>query len=141
LAVFLSEQVPGSVGGDTGGDWDAAEDRPRTLLASRTEIAAGELAAFTDGWMVEPVGSTAYKLARIAHRRGDLYVSRTPKSEWDVCAGVLLVQEAGGVATDLDGGPFRFNGADPYVHGMVATSDPGLHGEVRTLMRRKANGG
>jgi myo-inositol-1(or 4)-monophosphatase len=100
-----------------------------TVLASRTEIAAGEFAGLGEGWQVEPVGSTAYKLARVAAGRGDVYLSRGPKSEWDVCAGVLLVQEAGGLVTDLRGREPRFNGADPYVHGILA-ANAALHGMV-----------
>ncbi|NJD09365.1 MAG: hypothetical protein FIB01_02610 [Gemmatimonadetes bacterium] len=37
-----------------------------------------------------------------------------------VCAGALLVQEAGGVVTDLLGASLGYNRADPYVHGIVA---------------------
>jgi myo-inositol-1(or 4)-monophosphatase len=93
-----------------------------TMLASRSEIAAGEFDPFHGGWRLEPVGSTAYKLARIAAGRGDAFLSRGPKSEWDICAGVLLVTEAGGRVTDLAGGEPRFNGADSYVHGILATN-------------------
>jgi myo-inositol-1(or 4)-monophosphatase len=94
----------------------------RTMLASRSEIAAGEFAGFAGDWQVEPVGSTAYKLARIAAGSGDVFLSRGPKSEWDICAGVLIVREAGGRATDLSGAEPSFNGADPYVHGILATN-------------------
>jgi myo-inositol-1(or 4)-monophosphatase len=102
---------------------------PTTLLASRTEIQAGEFAGFDEQWQVEPVGSTAYKLARIAAGRGDVFLSRGPKSEWDICAGVLLVQEAGGLATDVRGAELRFNQAAPYVHGILASNEV-LHAAV-----------
>jgi myo-inositol-1(or 4)-monophosphatase len=93
-----------------------------TMLASRSEIAAGEFEPFHDTWRVEPAGSTAYKLAGVAAGHGDAFVSRGPKSEWDICAGVLLVSEARGRATDIAGRDLTFNGADPYVHGIVATN-------------------
>lgn len=92
------------------------------LLASRSEIAAGEFDPFAGEWRVEPTGSTAYKLARIAAGVGDVFLSRGPKSEWDVCAGELLVEEAGGRATDLDGSEFRYNRPDPQVHGVLASN-------------------
>jgi len=97
------------------------------LLASRSEIAAGEFDPFHGGWVLRPTGSTAYKLARLAAGAGDVFLSRGPKSEWDVCAGVLLVEEAGGRATDLAGGELRYNRPDPHVKGILATNGR-LHG-------------
>jgi myo-inositol-1(or 4)-monophosphatase len=101
---------------------NGAIDDQLKMLASRSEIAAGEFDPFHGGWRIEPVGSTAYKLARIAAGSADAYLSRGPKSEWDICAGVLLVAEAGGRVTDLSNREPRFNGADPYVHGLIATN-------------------
>jgi myo-inositol-1(or 4)-monophosphatase len=93
------------------------------LVASRSEVAAGELEPFGDDWDIAVVGSTAYKLARVAAGEADGYLSRGAKSEWDVAAGVLLVQEAGGRATELDGTPARFNRPLPVLRGIVAAGD------------------
>ncbi|CAN5719363.1 3'(2'),5'-bisphosphate nucleotidase CysQ [soil metagenome] len=109
-------------------------DAQGTLLASRTEISAGDFAAFADGWRIEPVGSTAYKLARVAAADGVAFVSRGPKSEWDICAGVLIVTEAGGSVTDMTGAEPHFNRRDPYVHGIIAANRT-LHA---VLLRRVA---
>jgi myo-inositol-1(or 4)-monophosphatase len=92
------------------------------MLASRSEIAAGEFDPFHGGWRITPTGSTAYKLARVAAGAGDVFLSRGPKSEWDVCAGGLLVQEAGGRATDLDGRELGYNRPDPAVWGILASN-------------------
>lgn len=46
----------------------------------------------------------------------------------DVAAGVLLVEEAGGVVTDVDGG------ADVIFGGSVVTGAPGLQRELRALV-------
>jgi myo-inositol-1(or 4)-monophosphatase len=112
-----------------------SEDQ-RVLLASRSEIAAGEFDPFHGGWRIRPVGSTAYKLARLAAGDGDVFLSRGPKAEWDVCAGALLVAEAGGRATDLRGEELRYNRPDPRVYGILATNGR-LHayvlGVVETL--------
>jgi myo-inositol-1(or 4)-monophosphatase len=90
------------------------------LLASRGEIRDREVEPFLAEWDVAPLGSTAYKLARVAAGEADGFVSRGPKSEWDIAAGVLLVTEAGGRVTDLDGRPPRFNQPLPEVGGIVA---------------------
>lgn len=109
-------------------------DNDPTMLASRSEIAAGEFDPFRGAWRIEPAGSTAYKLAGVSAGQGEAFVSRGPKSEWDICAGVLLVTEAGGRATDLHGAAPTFNREDPYVHGILATNEM-LHDAVLTKIR------
>lgn len=111
----------------------AAGARP-SLLASRTEIGRGELEPFAEAWTIEPLGSTAYKLAGVAAGLGAAFISLGPKSEWDVAAGGLIVEEAGGLATDLRGSRLRYNRPDPYVHGIVCAAR-GPHG---TLLERIA---
>lgn len=106
-----------------------------TLLASRSERGSGEFEPFEDDWAIREVGSTAWKMAGAAMGRG-AYISRGPKSEWDVAAGVLIVAEAGGRATDLQGDPIAFNRREPYVHGVVAArpeSHARLLARARTL--------
>lgn len=105
------------------------------LLASRSEIRAGEFDPFHGGWRVSPLGSTAYKLARVATAEGDVFVSRGPKSEWDVCAGALIVEEAGGRATDLKGRVLRYNRPDPRVYGIMASNGK-LHAYVAAIVGR-----
>jgi myo-inositol-1(or 4)-monophosphatase len=94
----------------------------RTVLASRSEMRGGELAFFADRWTLEPLGSCAYKMVKVADGRGDVFVSRSAKSEWDVAAASLIVAEAGGRATDARGGELRFNRPDPHVAGIAVTN-------------------
>ena len=56
-------------------------------------------------------------------------MSLAPKNEWDVCAGVLLAEEAGARVTDLDGRPFVFNQPDPLRNGVIA-ANPSLYAEL-----------
>lgn len=91
------------------------------ILASRTEVKRGEFEPFGD-WDVVPIGSIEYKLALIAAGEAAVTLSRGPKHEWDVCAGALLVEEAGGVATDVLGEPLRFNQAFPKTRGVLAAA-------------------
>jgi myo-inositol-1(or 4)-monophosphatase len=92
------------------------------VIASRTEISRNQFDPFA-GWFKEirPVGSIAWKLACIACGEGDLNISVAPKNEWDVCAGDLLVREAGGAYLDFAGAPRSYNQADPLIGaGMAA---------------------
>ena len=99
----------------------AHRDRP-TLLASRSEIGRGELEPFRSAYDIVPLGSTAYKMMRVAAGEADAFLSRGPKSEWDLCAAVVIVSEAGGRVTDSEGKRLSFNRPDPSVHGVIATS-------------------
>ncbi len=92
------------------------------VLASRSEVKRGEFQPFDDVAVIHPVGSIAYKLALVAAGRADATWSLGPKNEWDIAAGVLLVQEAGGQVFDKTRRPFIFNQPNTLVNGIVATS-------------------
>jgi len=105
------------------------------VIASRTEISRDQFAPY-DGWFAElrPVGSIAWKLACVACGDGDLNISVAPKNEWDVCAGDLLVREAGGIYVDFEGATRRYNQPDPLIDkGMAA----GPHALVERFFERQ----
>ncbi len=79
-------------------------------------------------------GAAALNLCYVAAGRLDGFWER-PLQPWDVAAGALIVSEAGGTVTALEGGPF-----DVYDHQVLATNGV-LHGPMseviaRTVMRR-----
>jgi myo-inositol-1(or 4)-monophosphatase len=89
------------------------------------------------GLTVIPIAGMAYKLARVAAGMDDGVVSVKPRTEWRTCAGVALVQAAGGQATLLDGSPIVFNRADPEQPlGMVAAG-PKLHPVLLARLQAK----
>jgi len=103
------------------------------MIASRTEISRDKFAAH-DGWFkeIKPVGSIAWKLACVACGDGDLNVSLAPKNEWDVCAGDVLVREAGGVYVAFDGTQRLYNQSDPLIETFMAAGPPALITAFRT---------
>jgi myo-inositol-1(or 4)-monophosphatase len=105
------------------------------LLASRSEIKRGEFELFEPFARIRPCGSIAYKLALVAAGMADATFSLGPKNEWDIAAGVLLVNESGGNATDRTGAPFTFNQRSTLVDGIVATTRDALE-PVRMLIEQ-----
>ncbi|HEX2093779.1 MAG TPA: 3'(2'),5'-bisphosphate nucleotidase CysQ [Longimicrobiaceae bacterium] len=97
-------------------------DDRRLVLASRSEIRRGEFDPFHQGWTVHPLGSTAYKMVKVADRTGDVFLSRGSKSEWDVCGADVIVSEAGGRVTDARGEALRYNQPRPLVRGVIASN-------------------
>ena len=49
-------------------------------------------------------------------------------SPWDIAAGILLVREAGGRVTDIDGGDAMFT------KGSVIAANEVIHGKVRAAL-------
>jgi myo-inositol-1(or 4)-monophosphatase len=110
------------------------------VIASRTEISRSQFAPY-EGWFRElrPVGSIAWKLACIASGEGDLNVSVAPKNEWDVCAGDILVREAGGIYVDFDGATRVYNQARTLIDAGMAAGPPPL--VEAFLVRERQRGG
>jgi myo-inositol-1(or 4)-monophosphatase len=97
------------------------------LLSSRTEQSRGQVDAWKDVVReVRPVGSVALKLALVAAGRGDVWLSMAPKNEWDVCAGHLLVREAGGTFQTRALGEPRYNQAELLLQPPMAAGPPAL---------------
>jgi myo-inositol-1(or 4)-monophosphatase len=97
------------------------------MLSSRTEMKRGQVDRFKEWFAkIDPVGGAAFKLALVASARGDLWVSTAPKSEWDVCAGDVLVREAGGVFVTLDAGQRVYNQSDVLLQPLMLAGPPAL---------------
>ena len=108
------------------------------VMASRSEDKRGEWEPFKPYCHVELTGSVAFKLAELSVGNGDATFTLTPKNEWDICAGTILVEEAGGKVTGLEGEPLVFNRRSPLRPGMVASNGL-LHDGLMALI--EAHGG
>lgn len=64
--------------------------------------------------------SLAYRMCLVASGRFDAMLTLRPTWEWDVAAGTLIVEEAGGYALDQSGEPLKFNAPQPKTAGVVA---------------------
>ena len=91
------------------------------VLASRSECKRGE---WTQGqncrFSIQPMGSVAYKLSRVAAGLADATWTLTPKHEWDVAGGVALMRAAGGWVCLPDGLVPDFNQAQILLPGLIA---------------------
>jgi myo-inositol-1(or 4)-monophosphatase len=117
-----------------------ARPRPTTslqgalVLGSRSEFKRGEWARFGEApFRTQAMGSVAYKLSLVAAGLADATWTLVPKHEWDVAAGVALVQAAGGAALTLEGAPPRFNQRKPKLTGLIASA-PGLTAEIGSFL-------
>jgi myo-inositol-1(or 4)-monophosphatase len=89
-------------------------------VASRSEVKRGQWAPFETRCQVVPTGSIAYKMALVTIGEADATVSLAPKHGWDICAGVLLVEEAGGSVSLLDGSAIDLTQPGALLDGLIA---------------------
>ena len=77
---------------------------------------------------VRRLGSAALDICYVAAGRMDGFWEQGLNA-WDIAAGVLLVQEAGGRVTDLDGGPFDLR------TGRIVASNGPIHDAMLDVLR------
>ncbi len=107
------------------------------LLVSRTYTKKGKL-----DWLrphfenLVPLGSIAYKMAAVAQGRGDAVISFHPQYEWDVCAGDILIREAGGVFILPTGEAIRYNQKDAHLPAGTIGCPISVAKELQEFVRR-----
>jgi myo-inositol-1(or 4)-monophosphatase len=90
------------------------------VLASRSETKRGEWQQFQNApFEIQPMGSVAYKLARVSAGLADITFTLTPKNEWDVAGGAALIASAGGFVQTLSS-PLKCNRENPLIDGLIA---------------------
>jgi myo-inositol-1(or 4)-monophosphatase len=76
------------------------------------------------------VPSLALRIVRIADGQLDGGLISPDARDWDLAAADLILSEAGGRVTTLDGRGLRYNCADP-VHATLVAASGGLHEALR----------
>ena len=114
------------------------KDLPQSLIATglpwlgredgmnRAMVETAAVLGATSG--IRRFGSASLDMAFVAAGRFDGFWERG-LSPWDVAAGIVLVREAGGVVSDMDGG------ADMLTGGSLLTSNEHLHPQLLKLLK------
>ena len=108
-------------------------------------MGTGARMAGPKGWLKSPllqstgaaieshVPSLAYRFACVADGRFDCAFASPRAHDWDLAACDLLVHEAGGVLTDLEGEVPRYNREIPR-HGVLAAANARLHPALLAML-------
>jgi len=114
---------------------------PENLETAHIVLSAGErktrdFRTFFPAATVSTIGSLAYKMALVAAGRFDAYFSWRSSHDWDIAAALLILEEAGGRATDRAGEKLELNRPRPRHQGLIAAS-PRLHDHLLAISRRR----
>ena len=92
-------------------------DAPIKVVGSRSH-ASPDLAAYLEfigEHTMVPMGSSL-KLCLVAEGAADVYPRHGLTSEWDTAAAQAVVERAGGVVSDWEGNPIRYNTKSEYLN-------------------------
>jgi myo-inositol-1(or 4)-monophosphatase len=84
------------------------------------------------------VHSLALRLVRVAQAELDGAIAGGRANDWDLAAADLLVHEADGLMTTLDGKALSYNQPEP-AHGVLVAAGRERHAALIDLMRAQAN--
>jgi len=104
------------------------------IMVNAWELRIGRWSTLAETTRCRPMYSIANALALVAAGRVQAALTIEPENEWDLAAGVLLIEEGGGTVSDATGKPFVFNQPTPMFHGVIAvaaTADKGLRATLQ----------
>lgn len=81
------------------------------------------------------VGSVGVKIGLIAEKKAHIYFNTSDRTcEWDTAAPQIILEEAGGKMTDINGDILRYNKKNPFnLSGILATNNKNHNKIVRAL--------
>ena len=96
------------------------EDQSPVIALSLSELRIGRFQSIEASATSRPMRSIAWALALAASGRIHAVATLELENEWDVAAGALLIEEAGGTMCDGSGQALGFNRTVPRYEGIIA---------------------
>jgi len=85
-------------------------------------------------------GSVGLKVGLVAEAVCDLYIHLSPRTKfWDTCGPQVILEEAGGILTDLFGERIRYGIADVQNYGGIVAANGAAHANVIERLRPLLN--
>lgn len=103
------------------------------LLASKTTLTDPRWNAPWPPMHVENPNSIAYRVALVAAGKFDAGITMAALHDWDLAAADLIIREAGGLLTSVEGAAPRYNRAD-VVQPSALAAGPKLHAVLRSRL-------
>jgi len=113
------------------------------IMVNAWELRNDRWSTLAESAQCRPIYSIAHALSLVAAGRIQATLTIESENEWDLAAGVLLVEESGGTACDMDGKPFVFNKPTPRFLGVIAVAanaDSDLRAKLQTHADSESKG-
>jgi myo-inositol-1(or 4)-monophosphatase len=110
------------------------QDVNPVIMVNAWELRIERWSTLAETTQCRPMYSIANALALVAADRVQAALTIEPENEWDLAAGVLLIEEGGGTISDGAGKRFVFNQPTPMFRGVIAVAamaDKGLRATLQ----------
>ena len=112
---------------------DQADFQKANLLVSRSHLGEAEKKLIKEMGIekLSQRGSNGIKLGLIAEGKADMFFNPTNRlGQWDACAPHVILEEAGGQVTNVDGGKIEYNLTSPKIEKGLAASNKLVHNDL-----------
>lgn len=106
---------------------DQFEKMPVVVSTGFPEDKKQALAKTLTGAWVEPINSVGIKVGLLVRQEADIYVSHHAVHYWDSCAPQIILEEAGGILTQLNGQTPRYDLEAGFSHDALLVASNGAH--------------
>ena len=108
------------------------------MFVSRNHLMPAEV-ELSEKYGIEKMtcGSAGLKISKIAAGEAEIYINSSDRTgEWDICAGDIIIKEAGGMITDLDGNEFEYNRKDNINRNGFLVTNGKLQGSILEELKK-----
>lgn len=79
------------------------------------------------GPLLAPINSVGIKVGIVVRQEADIYINHHPVHLWDTCAPQIILEEAGGKLTRLDGAALAYQLTPPFSHQALTLATNAQH--------------
>jgi 3'(2'), 5'-bisphosphate nucleotidase len=104
---------------------DQLETMPLVISTGFPQDALKSAQTKLSGPLLDPINSVGIKVGLLVRQEGDIYLNHHSVHYWDTCAPQIILEEAGGIMTKLDGTPldYELKGSHSHQSPTVATNN------------------
>lgn len=75
--------------------------------------------------LINPINSVGIKVGHLVRQEADIYLTHHLVHAWDTCAPQIVLEEAGGVMTKINGSELTYDLKEPYYHDYLTIATNG----------------
>ena len=98
-------------------DRSRSQEMPLVVSTGFPKPALEKIKAHFSCPLLDPINSVGIKVSYLIQKKADVYLNHHDVSLWDTCAPQIILEEAGGLFTKMDGNPLSYSELKvPYSH-------------------------